>query len=148
VPTLWESVEARFNAQDLIQLTRAGGALSETTLDQDRADAAVADVVGAFVTQQAGIFDEDDAQHVEVAVDGVIARLKTFAKSGDDKAKAEWKQWKSSVRQELSSVTLRARIIPATSSPDRALEPGPFAPGRFDDYIPDPPPAKDSDLIG
>jgi len=137
---LWDEVAARYNEQELIQLTRAGEALSETTVNTTRADAAVADVEGEFLTQQCGTYDGTDARHVSLAVEGVIVRLKSFAKAGDDKAAAKWTAWKASLHSTLSAVTLRSRVQPKTSSPSIVTLRRPFDPGRFEDYIPDAPP--------
>ena len=137
---LTDAVELRYNNQELIALTNAGEVLSATTINQPRLDAAADDVIAALLTPNGIEFDAADSQHLEIACEGVILRLKTFGKSLDRAVRGDWRKWKTDEVDRLAKYERRARIQPQTSSPDPLHAPRPLDARRFEDYIPDAPP--------
>jgi len=139
---LWDEVAARYNAQDLIELSRAGESLGSTTLNTTRTDAAVADVTAEFLTLGRGlVLDSADPQHVSVGVEGVILRLKVFATSGDMAALAKWEGWKSRVA-DLAKYSRAARLSPRSTTPATSTEKPAFEPTRMIALVPDAPPTR------
>ena len=81
---LGDAVQARFNTQDLIELTRAGEQNSENTINLTRLELAVDDVIGALDTPHGIEFDENDAdieQRVEAA--GVTSSVRFSYETSD-----------------------------------------------------------------
>ncbi len=136
---LTDAVEVRYNAQDLIQMTNAGDDLSATEVNQPRFDAAAADAVAVFLTDGAIAFDETDDQHIQVAVQGVVAFLKGFGKSADAAASDQQDAYIDRVVL-LAKFSTRARISPKTTSKDKDVTIPSLDARRFTDYVPDPPP--------
>ena len=91
---LADAVTARYNNDELASLTRSGENTSETTINTTRLELAVADVTGAFLTPHGITFSASNAQHLEVACEGVILRLKVFGKAMDRQVRTDWRNWK------------------------------------------------------
>ena len=140
--TLGDAVTARYNNDELVSLTRSGANTSETTINTTRLELAVDDVSAAFLTPHGITFDSTDAQHLEIAVEGVILRLKLYGKGMDRQVRADWKLWKKEDLDRLAMYEQRRRIQPKTSSPTIANTPERLDQTRFDDMVPDRPPKR------
>ena len=136
---LGDAVTARYNNAELASMTRSGTSLSTSTIDTVRLELAVDDAVGAMLTPHGIVFDATDAQHLEVACEGVILRLKCFGKATDRQVRADWRKWKTEEIERLAKYSRRARVQPLTSSPTVTSEPRRLNYDRFDDYVPDAP---------
>lgn len=108
---LEDEVKARYSNQLLVQWTNPQLS-SATTIDETRLSKASRDVEGWFKIIAGVAYDNDDARHVSVAVDGVEARLKNIAGL---EVNSEWSNWKEDLGK-LALVTGRDRIPPTTSS--------------------------------
>lgn len=111
--TLAANVLARYSNQRMVSLTnpdvtQGGTAL---TVDTDRLDAAVDDVIGDFVTWGGLEYDDDDRQHVAVACQGVIAYLLERGTQGGAK---QLKQFHDALTK-LTETTSNDRVDPSTN---------------------------------
>jgi len=140
--TLGDAVTARYNNDELISLTRSGTNTSLTTINTTRLELAVDDVTGAFLTPHGITFDATDAQHLEVACDGVILRLKCFGKAMDRQVRDDWRRWRKEDIERLAQYVQRRRIQPKTSSSNISDVPERLDYTRFDDMVPDKPPLR------
>lgn len=143
--TLLADVQARYPSQVLTELTRRG-ATDSTTVNSTLLQYACDDIQsGDFPTYVQTTYDASNRQHVSVACEGVLAKLKLWARDGSDGGKSEWDRWVARA-QALARVTGRDRILPTTTS---ELEPTPevdgtevvrpmFDQGDFDEYRPGP----------
>jgi len=146
VATLIADVQARYPSQVLIELTRRSSTDS-TTLDTTSTGVlqyACDDVqTGDFPTYVQVTYDASNRQHVAVACEGVLAKLKLWARDGSDGGKGEWDRWVARA-QSLARVTGRDRILPTTTSeltPTPEVDGGEvvrpmFDQGDFDEYRP------------
>jgi hypothetical protein len=107
-------VQERYAAQRLIELTNPGEP-NATTLDTDRLTAAADDVEADFHIYNCPEYDDTDAKHVTVAVEGVIAKL--YART-DTAGASEGRRHDAYIARltALSKITRRDRISPRTSS--------------------------------
>lgn len=86
---LGDAVTARDTAGRLVNLTNAATSAGRaaTTVNATVLAAAVADAVAEFGTKAGETFDENDAQHIQIAVPGVWAFLALW--KGQDAAQAQ-----------------------------------------------------------
>jgi len=125
-----DDVIARYGSQYLVNLTNPYDP-TQTTVDTTRLGLAVTDV-GADFANRGLALDDAEAQHVNVAVAGVIAKLKQRAgmKAGTDDHKAYMKEL-----DQLILVTARDRMLPRTDSvlePSEEMVPGETVRPYFD----------------
>lgn len=107
--TLSADVISRYSAQFLVEITNADS-VSATTRDDTRLDLAATDIQNDLETYAGQLYDSTNAQHVSVAVQGVIARLTSWnGESGDLAEKME-------DRFVTRARALRKRVRPKTSS--------------------------------
>ena len=147
--SLRSNVEDRYSDQYLINLTNPQNP-SATTVNTALLILAATDVQGAFETYAQVVYDDTEAQHVEIGVSMVIAKLKMYSGQGGGDALAEHDRSIERLK-DLSRVTSRARVTPRSKS---ELVPTneqigtetvrPLTDGRrFNDIIPSAPPAND-----
>ena len=108
-------VIARYPSSRLIQLTRqsnqSGSSINTTILGL-----AVDDVEADFQIIAGVEYDNSDARHVGVAVEGVIAKLARRAEAAGNTSEALHDAYLERLGQ-LAKVTGRDRIMPKTKSP-------------------------------
>jgi hypothetical protein len=140
---LSDEVIARVPTQTLVSLTRRKS-VDATTVDSTLLTKACDDVEDAhFPTYVQVVYDGTNAQHVAVAVQGVVALLRKWAREGQRGGNAEWDRWVTDAAA-LKNVTSRDRIMPLTTSdltPATEVEPGTeqsadFDHDKWDDYVP------------
>lgn len=114
---LADEVTNRYSDQELIELTNPESATA-TTIDTTYLGRAVTDVQAAFKVHAQIEYDGTVDTHVLTAVDGVIARLRTWARTGGvgNDANSAWQDWVDNQCKPLKSVTSRARVSPVTTS--------------------------------
>lgn len=146
--TLIADVQARYPSQMLIELTRRRNT-DATTLDTGATGilATACDDVetGDFPVYVQMPYDSTNRKHVTVAVEGVLAKLKVWAREGVDGGQGEWDRWVTRAGA-LAKNTSRARISPVTTSeltPTPEVDGGEtvrpmFDQGDFDDARPGP----------
>lgn len=108
---LTDRVTARLSAQRLIELTNPDvpGATAEDTV---RLDLAATDTQADFETYAGVVYDDADARHVSVGVDGVIYRLTAAAGLVAPEIEKRWLDRLAALRL----VTGANRITPVTTS--------------------------------
>ena len=142
---LADEVEARYPASRLIQLTNANDQ-EAVAIDATRMARAVTDVQADFLTYTATTYDNAEAQHVVVAVEGVVAKLGQRVEAAGATADAKHDKYIERL-EALAEVTGRDRITPKSKS---ILTPTPERTGTetvrpdtdrpdYDDIIPDGP---------
>lgn len=114
---LADDVTNRYTDQELIESTNPEDGTA-TTINSTFLGYAVTDVQAEFEIQGIGEYDATDAKHVAVAVEGVMARLKTFARTGKagGSSNDEWTWWIDNRCKALAKVTGRKRVTAATST--------------------------------
>lgn len=144
--TLIADVQARYPTQMLVELTRRRDTDTNTLDTTATGILAVAcdDIEdGDFPVYVQAEYDSTDRRHVALAVSGVLAKLKVWAREGVDGGQGEWDNWVTRA-QALSRVTGRDRITPVTTSEleptaevegDETVRPM-FDQGDFDDVRP------------
>ncbi len=136
-------VTDRYSTQYLVELTNPqdrGATTINTTLLGFAAD----DVDGLFDVYAGVAYDDSDAQHIAVAVEGVIAFL--LRRTGQSTADARISTWVSTMR-DLSRTEGRNRVTPDSTtrmqpSADNRLTATPrpaFDDRRFDSFLPNSP---------
>ena len=133
-------VTDRYSTQYIVNLTRPDDP-SETTVDSDRMDAAVADTKADFIIEvgleYAGA--AGDQTHIVIGVAGVIVHLLERTGRGENTTRERYDRYIERLR------SLRARILPGTTSkviptPERGSPVRPiFDSPRFDGVNPDAP---------
>ena len=133
-------VTDRYSNQYIVNLTRPDDP-SETTIDDDRMDAAVADTKADFIIEvgleYAGA--AGDQTHIVIGVEGVIVHLLERTGRGEKTTRERYDRYIERLR------SLRARILPGTTSkvvptPERGNPVRPiFDYPRFDGVNPDAP---------
>ncbi len=133
-------VTDRYSTQYIVNLTRPDDP-SETTVDSDRMDAAVADTKADFIIEvgleYAGA--AGDQTHIVIGVEGVIVHLLERTGRGEKTTRERYDRYIERLR------SLRARILPGTTSkviptPERGNPVRPiFDSPRFDGVNPDAP---------
>jgi hypothetical protein len=108
---LTDEVQSRFSSQILINVTNPQNSAA-TTVDTTRLGNASTDVQADFQIEAGIAYDNTVATHVNVAVDGVYAKLLIRAGQG---GKAEHDEYIERLRA-LKLITGRDRISPSTDS--------------------------------
>ena len=133
-------VQDRYSSQYLVELTNPQNR-GATTVNTTILDNASADVDALFDVYSGVEYDDTDAQHIAVAVEGVIAFL--MRRTGQSAAESRITAWVSSMR-DLSRIEGRNRVTPDSttrmqpSADDRLTStPRPaFDDRRFDPFLP------------
>lgn len=138
---LSDEVKSRYPAGRLAQLTNPGASAEDTTTDATL-DLAADDVEADFEIIAGVEYDNTDARHVSVAVEGVIAKLymRTEAPGNQEQRHVRYVER----LEALARVTGRDRILPKTTSvltpSDEQLGSETVRPDHdsthYDDYIP------------
>lgn len=129
-------VEARYSAVRIRQWTNPQKQGTDGK-DDGRFDKAICDVQSDFRIYAGKDFDEDDEDDINIASEGVIAKLRLRADHGGEFAEEEHNNWRKSLRA-LARVTSRDRILAeATFRTDREQQE--FQDERFGDLVPNPP---------
>lgn len=140
--SLQSNVTARIPAHRLAELTNRD-TNAATTTDGTILGLACTDVTAAFGTYTGAAYDDTVAGDVAVAVEGVVARLRSWA-SNDDVA---WNAWvtkaerygKTTGRNRINWQT-SSQLVPTTDDPDGTGDVKPaFDDTTFDGYRPDRP---------
>ena len=143
---LSDEVTARYASARLIQLTNPGDQTA-TTVDTTFLGKAATDVEADFEIIAGVAYDNSEARHVSVGVEGVIAKLYQRGEAAGGDADARHSAYLDRLAQ-LAKVTGRNRIIPTTSSvltptsertTTSEVVPPEFDWPNFDDLIPAPP---------
>lgn len=123
---LADEVLGRTSQARIIQLTNPDDP-SATTTGTTKLNFAVSDVVGDFAI--AGmVYDNTDARHVSVAVEGVILKLESFTRN--TAAGPALEEWRDRLNR-LRMVDSNDRILPVTTS-NRTPATDPTAPPSVD----------------
>ncbi len=138
-------VQNRYSSEYLVQLTNPQNR-NASTIDTTLLGFSVDDVDALFDVYAGVAYDDADATHIAVAVEGVIAFL--MRRTGQSAAEARVTAWLSSIRA-LGGVEGRNRVTPDSttrfqpSADDRLTStPRPaFDDRRFDPFQPKPPAA-------
>lgn len=110
--TLLAKVQLRFSAKRLTEVTRpeqASYSTPDTTFLEDLCD----DVEAYFLAESVGTYDDDDASHVAVACDGVVA-LGQYRIAASDGNERRWENWLKRLRN-LALVNRNDRVQPVAS---------------------------------
>jgi hypothetical protein len=110
--TLPTEVQARYGAEYLITITnpQSEGA---TTIDSTRLANACTDVEAAFVLESAATaFDINNAQHVAIAVEGVVGFLLRRLGTYSEEAERRIREFRSNLKS-LASIDQRDYVSPA-----------------------------------
>ena len=144
---LADEVEARYPESTLIQLTNPNDQ-DASAVDATILGLAVTDVQADFLTYTATTYDNSEAQHVAVAVEGVVAKLNMRKEAAGDVAVSKHDKYIERL-EILAQVTGRDRITPKSTSvltPSSERVAGSTDPVRpdtdrpdYDDLIPDEP---------
>ncbi len=138
-------VRNRYSTQYIVELTNPGDR-NATTFDGTRLQFAVDDVEALFQVYAGVVYDETNARHLAIAVEGVIAFL--IRRTGQATAEARMAVWLTSIR-DLGRVEGRNKVTPDSttrfqpSADDRlTTTPRPaFDDRRFDPFMPKSPAA-------
>ena len=131
-------VTDRYSTQYIVNLTRPDDP-SETTVDSDRMDAAVADTKADFAIEVGLEYEAANTTHIVIGVEGVIVHLLERTGRGEKTTRERYDRYIERLR------SLRARILPGTTSkvvptPERGNPVRPiFDYPRFDGVNPDAP---------
>ena len=109
---LTDEVTSRYSAKRLQQLTNPGAPEGTGSIDTTRLGLAATDIEAEFETYCGVEYDGSEAQHVSVAVEGVIALLKKRLEHPDT---GDWDDWLGRANS-LSLVTGRDKVSPSTKS--------------------------------
>ncbi len=118
--TIRAAVEARYDAQILAELTNPRSN-NVATVNTVKLDQAVVSMQTYFATYVQAVFDEDDDQHLEVGITGVIATLQKWGGSSAGVSRIDWTEWKEECR-ELKQVGPRGHEGPVGDA-DQAVSP-------------------------
>jgi hypothetical protein len=141
--SLADRVTERLSTSRLTALTRPDSS-SSTTVDTTLLGLACTDAAAEFAAYAEATYDESDAQHVTLAVQGVELVLARYAgRASSDEYQRSWERWTTACRA-LAATASRARISPETTSeltPSTEVEDGEerqpdFDRARFFDVIP------------
>ena len=103
---LLDEVQSRYSTEILKQLTNPDDT-SATSINTTILGVAAADTVAAFERLALATYDNDNAVHIEVCAQGVVAKLKVFS---DPNNKEDWEKF------ETDCVGLAEGNIPAPST--------------------------------
>lgn len=114
---LWSAVKARYDSRGLVQLTNIRDRAA-TTIDDTVGREAAASVISLWPAHVQSVYDSADAQHVEVAVLGVIALLwrRGGASSAIEQVKWEEVFGPEGLTMKLKRTGARGRMAPASNS--------------------------------
>ena len=133
--TLFANVELRYSTKRIAEITRPESP-DYSTVNDTWLQTLCDDIVGCFVAESAGTYDDTNPAHVAVAVDGVIA-LAQLRITYTDRNERRWDGWLERLRN-LSLVDHKDRISPAATrdevrrfSDDQAYDIIPGRPGRM-----------------
>lgn len=144
---LIDQVKLRIPTQTLAALTRSQSA-GISTIDDTLLGAACDDIeLGDFLTYAQQTFDLTNRQHLGIAIEGVMWKLRSWLPTKPDGLNAERDRFLARCK-DLARVTSRDVVTPTsvqsglrpTDNPNRET----FDTRRFRDLIPDPPPPSDS----
>jgi len=142
---LADEVTSRYPGSRLVQLTNPNDQ-DASAVDATILGLACTDVEADFLTYTATAYDNSEAQHVAVAVEGVVAKLAQRTEASGEIADSQHEKYLDRLRA-LARVTGRDRIRPKTTSvltvsserigtetvyPDTDRN-------AFEDFVPDPP---------
>lgn len=108
---LADEVVSRISDAKLVNLTRPDTTGSGQSVDLVLLGKAVDDVVGDFATEASLTYDNDEKQHVAIAVQGVVDYLRSYALSGE----LDLTNFHSRLNN-LRKVTTNKRFKPRSSS--------------------------------
>tara|TARA_Y100000310_G_scaffold334113_1_gene413076 strand:- start:2979 stop:3440 length:462 start_codon:yes stop_codon:yes gene_type:complete len=108
------NVQNRYGTQFLVNITNPADP-SATTIDTTRLSNSCTDTEADFKIYAGTTYDDTDARHVTVAVDGVIAKLAIRTGTGGNYARATHEEYLERLRH-LALVTGRDRVAPKTDS--------------------------------
>ena len=111
---LVDSVTARVSAQRLIELTNHDER-DATTINTTVLGLAADDAEQEFQQVVGQVFDEDDAGHVQAAVQGVVYYLLLYRATYTEEMGRAEERWRHLIEQ-LAKVRGRNRIVPASTS--------------------------------
>lgn len=137
---LWDRVVARYSNAQLVALTNPDDR-GATTINQGKADAAVDDASAAFLTRAQAAYDDTNAQHVEVAVAGVIAYLQSRGGKAEGVAESSLSAFRSEcdrMAQFGPRKRVSVQVTPETEPTDRTVAPS-FDNPAWDELVPDRP---------
>jgi len=133
--SLADRVTESMTTARLTELT-CGDTTGSTTPDITILGLACTDAEAEFALYVGSAYDEDDAAHVSLAVQGVVLILARYAGGRDltDEYQRAWDRWVASCKT-LGAAGARARIVPATNSlltPSTEVESGETVRPDFD----------------
>jgi hypothetical protein len=112
---LWDEVVTRHSNARLVELTNPD-TTNATTIDTDRADAAVADAEAEFEDVVCTAYDGTNTRHVSAAVEGVMYYLASRNSIvGSEAVEAMRTRWVERLNR-LARASTRKRIMPSTNS--------------------------------
>ena len=106
-------IQNRLPTQRLVELTQINSR-SATTVDAARLTTVAGDVEALFEVLAGIVYDDTDARHIIVGVDGLEILLQVW--KGDSSSRDRWDRWQTFMRMDFSKVTGRNRVKPKTSS--------------------------------
>lgn len=109
---LKDEVKSRFGAKYLVAISNPYDSPA-TTIDDGRMDLAVTDTIADFEIYAGLVYDNANAKHVTVAVEGVVSKLmlRNVVPGGEERHKDYVAKLES-----LALVTSRDRVLPSTNS--------------------------------
>lgn len=142
--TLLAATKLRINAELLTDLTnqaKRGTGLSEV---DDIINAAIADAQEEFLDETSLTFDETNAGHIRVGVQGVLCYLHIYANKNTEKVNRLETRWRQMLTQISRTRGGERRILPSTTTTSTPSEPEPGRlpeqdPVRWSNYVLDPP---------
>lgn len=138
--SLTTQVTDRISGQLLIELTNHGSTTA-SSVNSTRLAAAVADAEGQFLVEVGVAYDDSDAAHVAVAVDGVLWYLHIRTGQTGRNVDAIQSRWNAGLIRLAATRGSERRLLPTSSSP---LEASTETTGRrpdsdrdrWSDYVP------------
>jgi len=113
--TLQVNATLRLSTQLLVELTNPGEP-SETTVNTSVLDAAVADTQAVFLIETGIAYDDTDALHVAIAVQGVLVFLMQYSGITGRNTQQVTERWNRGLVQIATTRGSEQRISPTSSS--------------------------------
>jgi len=113
--TLQVNATLRLSTQLLVELTNPGEP-SETTVNTNVLDAAVADTQAVFLIETGIAYDDTDALHVAIAVQGVLVFLMQYSGITGRNTQQVTERWNRGLIQIATTRGSEQRISPTSSS--------------------------------
>lgn len=137
---LKDSVTVRLSSEFLKQITNHD-APAAVARNEARLDAAVADVLGIFLVEVGIAYDDTDAAHVPVGVDGVLSVLHSYSAITGRNATELRQRFERGLIRLATTRGSERRLLPSTSSKgtvseqrdDRLVD---FDRNRWDGFVP------------